>query len=172
MTAEIHRITPFARGWRWLSSMGLAIPLTVGAALVVLVLITLASNMYEAPKSLNVGRVTDYRAGEPVAFENDDFWLVRVRGEEFAAIYDRDPISGCSLVWGSAYELMGATGWFRDPCTGSTYDLTGACFDGPCEIGLNTYDLKVENGEVVVDPRHGSRGMLRSQNGDPVNPPQ
>jgi nitrite reductase/ring-hydroxylating ferredoxin subunit len=172
MTSDTQRITPLARGWRWLWSMGLAIPLIVGAALVMLVLITLSSNMYKAPKVLSAGHVSDYGVGEPTAFKDDDFWLVRLRGEEFVALYDRDPISGCSLVWGTDYELMGQQGWFRDSCTGSTYDLTGACFGGPCEIGLNKYDLRIESGGIVVDPRSGSRGTLRSENGDPVNPPQ
>jgi hypothetical protein len=152
--------------------MGLAIPLTVGAALVGLVLITLASDMYEAPDVLEAGRSGDYEAGVPVQFADDEFWLVKLEASDAVALYDRDPISGCALVWGAEYEFMGRSGWFRDACTGSTYDLTGACFAGPCEIGLNRYDLSIEGETIMVDPRNGGRGQLRIENGDPVNPPQ
>ncbi len=68
---------------------------------------------------------------------------------------------------------MGKKGWFRDACSGSTYDLTGACFDGPCDYGLNTLDLRIDdNQHVIVDLRQGHHGILRTDNGDPVNPPQ
>jgi nitrite reductase/ring-hydroxylating ferredoxin subunit len=172
MSVDSDHLPILTRGWRRLSALGLAIPLTIGLALVVLVAMTLVSDGYKAPQVLDAGAVEDYDIGVPHEFEHDDFWLVRTAPQEFVAIYDRDPVSGCALVWGPGYQALGRTGWFRDACTTSTYDLTGACFDGPCGIGLNTYDIKIENGRVTVDPRHGSRGLLRQENGDPVNPPQ
>jgi hypothetical protein len=171
MTTESRPLNPFARGWQILSGLGLAIPLSVGAALVVLVLITLASNMYDAPEDVNAGSPDDFAVLEPHQFADEEFWLVNLGNGEFVALYDRDPVSGCALVWGPSYKFMGATGWFRDSCTGSTYDLTGGCFDGPCEIGLNRMGVTTQNGEIIVDPQGGTRGILRTENGDPVNPP-
>jgi nitrite reductase/ring-hydroxylating ferredoxin subunit len=172
MTTESGHSTPLARGWQWLSSLGLAIPLSVGAALVVLVLITLASDMYDAPHTVRAGNEVDFVIGAPRQFADDEFWLMNLGDGEFVAVYDRDPVSGCALVWGPQHQFAGKTGWFRDACTGSTYDLTGGCFDGPCEIGLNRLGVAVEDGELIVDPRGGTRGILRTENGDPVNPPQ
>ncbi len=170
MTAE--RSISFSKGWQWLSRMGLAIPLVMGLALVGLVAITLVSPLYEAPQVTNAGSVDDYEIGDPQYFKEEKFWLVKLPTGNFTALYERDPRSGCTLGWGHGYEFMGVEGWFRDACTGSTYDLTGACFQGPCDYGLNTLDLTIENGEVIVDPRSGNHGVLRTDNGDPVNPPQ
>lgn len=160
------------QGWDWLWSMGLAIPLVVGAALVLLVLITVVSPHYQAPQVTDGGSVEDYEIGDPRYFEEEKFWLVRLNETEFVALYERDPRSGCTIGWGHGYEFMGVEGWFRDACTGNTYDLAGACFQGTCDYGLNRLDLKIENGEITIDPRTGNHGPLRSENEDPINPPQ
>ena len=107
---------------------------------------------------------------EPKFFEEENFWLVRLEGDEMIALYDRDPYSGCNLTWGAGHEHMGRTGWIVDPCAGNVYDVTGACFGGPCEVGLNRLEVRMENGEIIVDPNEGGHGPLRSENGDPVNP--
>jgi hypothetical protein len=88
------------------------------------------------------------------------------------ALYDRDPATGCALPWGGGYEFMGRSGWFRDACSGSIYDLTGACFGGPCSVGLNRLNVEIVEGELIVDPRDGPHGAFKSENGEPVNPPQ
>ncbi len=170
MTTDSRPINPLVRAWNTLSSLGLAIPLSVGAALVVLVLITLGSNMYDAPDTVNAGQASDVDLFDPKQFSDEEFWLVNLGSGEFVALYDRDPLSGCALVWGPRHEFAGATGWFRDACTGNTYDLTGACFDGPCEVGLNRMGVTIENGEIIVDPRNGTGGDLPANNGEPVNP--
>lgn len=173
MAVETPRATnPARQAFGWLSRMGLAAPLIAGAVLVALVLMTLASPLYEAPSEVNAGSVENYVIGDPEIFKEEDIWLVRISQTEFVAIYDKDPVSGCALVWAPSFEHMGRTGWFRDVCTGSVYDLTGACFSDRCGIGLNTYDLKIENGEVVIDARRGTRGALAEENAEPVNPPQ
>jgi len=173
MAAETRRMTNPAKGFfLWLWKMGLAIPLGMGAILVLLVLMTLASPLYEAPTEVNVGSPDRFEIGEPQIFKEQDFWLVRVSETDFVAIYDRDPASGCGLVWAPNHEHMGRTGWFRDVCSNSTYDLAGSCYGPGCLIGLNLYDLEIVNGEIIVDARNGSRGLLAEDSGDPVNPPQ
>jgi nitrite reductase/ring-hydroxylating ferredoxin subunit len=163
------------KGLQWLWSMGLAIPLMMGGVLVILVAITLASDLYEAPTVANVGKLEEHRPLTPEFFEEENFWLVRLPDDEVVALYDRDPYTGCSLTWGVGHETLGRTGWFVDPCGGSAYDLSGACFDGPCEVGLNRLAVSIEpDGDIVVDPRDttgGTHGQLRSENGEPINPP-
>lgn len=173
MTTETGRLSPM-QGVRWLWKMGLLIPLTVGAALLLLVAITLASPLYDAPDVKNAGAASDYTFGEPKQFKDEDFWLSKQADGSFLALYELDPATGCTIGFDTAHELLGRRAWFRDACSGSAYDLTGSCFDGPCDIGLNRYKVTIENGDVIVDPRpdSGTHGVIRTQNGDPVNPPQ
>jgi nitrite reductase/ring-hydroxylating ferredoxin subunit len=172
MTTDTERLSAPRRGLRWLWSAGLAVPIILGAALVVIVAITFVSPRYITPREVRAGSVTEYTVGQPRYFEEQRFWLVQLPDGEFVALYDRDPITGCALPWGIGFEHMGRTGWFRDACSGAIYDLTGACFGGPCEIGLNRLNVRIEDGEIIVNPRNGPHGQLRSENGIPVNPPQ
>jgi hypothetical protein len=179
MATESQRLSPFGRGWRWLNRFGLAIPLIIGLFLVFLVAITAISPRYQSPSETNAGSPDDYAVAEPKFFEEERFWLVHLpEGEtgspsgEFVALYDRDPITGCTVPWDPNFRILGRTGWFHDACSESVYDLSGACFSGPCEVGLNYLDLEIVDGEIIVDPRSGTHGVLRSENGEPVNPPQ
>lgn len=176
-TAGKQRISLLTRGWRWLNRFGLAVPLIIGAALAVMVTITAVSPRYHTPTEINSGSPGEYAVGEPHSFEEQRFWLVHLPDGEFVALYDRDPATGCSLLWGRSYDFMSRTGWFRDACSGSIYDLTGACFGGPCNVGLNRLSVTLVDGpdgqaELIVDPRDGPHGAFRSENGEPVNPPQ
>jgi len=172
MTTDTDHISPFGRGWRWLNRFGLLVPLAIGAALVALVVITVASPRYHSPTEVNAGSPDDYAVAEPRYFEEQRFWLVHLPDGEFVALYDRDPATGCGLPFGFGFEHMGSTGWFRDACGGSIYDLTGACFGGPCTVGLNRLNVSMIDGEIIVDPRDGPHGAFKADNGDPVNPPQ
>ena len=172
MTTDTEHISPFGRGWRWLNRFGLLVPLAIGAVLIALVVITVASPRYNAPTEVNAGSPDGYAVAQPRYFEEQRFWLVHLPDGEFVALYDRDPATGCALPFGVGFEHMGVTGWFRDACSGSIYDLSGACFGGPCNVGLNRLSISTVDGEIIVDPADGPRGAFRVDNGDPVNPPQ
>ena len=179
MATETNQLSHFGRSFRWLNRFGLLIPLVIGLFLVALVSITLVSPRYHSPQVVNAGAPAEYAVGEPHFFEDQRFWLVRLpAGEadgpdgEFVALYDRDPATGCTLPFGVGLEHMGVTGWFRDACSGSIYDLPGACFGGPCYVGLNRLNVSIVAGEIMIDPRDGPGGQLAINNGEPVNPPQ
>ncbi|MEX1195687.1 MAG: hypothetical protein WD904_09000 [Dehalococcoidia bacterium] len=172
MATDSTRFSTFGRGWRWLNRAGIAVPLAIGLVLVAMVAITAISPRYHSPTEVNAGSPDDYAVGEPRFFEEERFWLVNLPSGEFIALYDRDPITGCTVPWDKNYELMGRTGWFHDACSESTYDLTGACFKGPCVVGLNRLDIETRDGELIVDPNHGPGGVFRRDNVDPVNPRQ
>ncbi|MCH8201317.1 MAG: hypothetical protein IIB85_05285 [Chloroflexi bacterium] len=172
MTTDAEHFSPLGRGWRWLNRFGLLVPLGIGAVLVAIIAITFISPRYQTPSVVNVGVAEDYAVLEPVYFEEQGFWLVHLPDGEFVALYNRDPASGCGLPFGFGFEHLGVTGWFRDACSGSTYDLTGACFGGPCNVGLNRLNVLMVDGDIIVDPADGPHGAFRSDNGDPVNPPQ
>jgi Rieske Fe-S protein len=102
------------------------------------------------------GSIEKYEVGVPVYFQKDHFWLVRQPDDTFLALIAKDTHSGCVVPWRENFrfpisgEGPSSVGWFRDPCHGSTYDLTGACVYGPCPRGLDRYPVKVENGNIVV----------------------
>lgn len=172
MITETQPINPLSRSWRWLMKMGLAVPLIGGAVLALLAVITWISPRYEAPQEVDVGVKSDYAIGLPKFYEAERFWVSHLPSGEIIALYDRDPITGCTVPWDKNYEFMGATGWFRDACSKSTYDLAGNCFNGQCQIGLNRLDVREnDEGHIIVDMRTGTAGTPRKDNGDPVTPP-
>ena len=69
--------------------------------LVFLVVITLVSPRYHSPHGhVNVGPAVDYTVGEPQYFEERALLggrSCRVRRD--LALYDRDPITGCTVPW-------------------------------------------------------------------------
>jgi len=97
----------------------------------------------------DAGPADGFEVNQPVRFP--DFWLVRRGEEEFLALSQRDPQSGCTVPWRPEFEYRGWKGWFRDPCHGGTYDLAGRCFTGPCPRGLDRFPVTVRDGHVFVD---------------------
>ncbi len=116
-----------------------------------------------APQPLAVGEVEDFAPGSVTTFEDEEFHLVRLPDGEFLALSMLDPhgklrveeglaTSPCLVPWRPEFEFIGQKGWFRNPCHGETYDLTGTCFAGPCPRGLDRFSVMVEDGKVLVDP--------------------
>ena len=49
---------------------------------------------------------------------------MKLDSDEVLALSRRDPhIRHCSIPWRPQFQFQGTTGWFRDPCGGSTYDM-------------------------------------------------
>jgi Rieske Fe-S protein len=155
-------------------AMGIGVPLIAGVALILLALITYVSPQYHASRQTDVGKSSDYAIGAPKYYETERFWVVKLAEGQIIALYDRDPISGCTVPWSPDLTVLGKTGWFRDACSDSTYDLSGACFYGPCLIGLNRIAVSTAaNGDIIVDmSKDGGRGALRDDAAEPVTPPQ
>ncbi len=79
------------------------------------------------------------------------FHLVRLESGEFIALSARDPHSDCWVPWQPDVEFEGRSGWFRDPCEGSTYNEQGARVAGPATRDLDRHPVEVRDGEVVVN---------------------
>jgi hypothetical protein len=154
--------------------MGIGVPLIAGVVLILLALMTYVSPGYHASRQTDVGRASDYTIGLPKYYETERFWVVKLTEGQMIALYDRDPISGCTVPWNKQLTVLGKTGWFRDACSDSTYDLAGNCFYGPCLIGLNRIAVSTAaNGDIIVDmSKDGGRGALRDDAAEPVMPPQ
>jgi nitrite reductase/ring-hydroxylating ferredoxin subunit len=108
---------------------------------------------FEQPAAVwyNAGAVDEIPVNEPVRITEQRFWLVKLESGEVLALYQRDPHQGCTVPWNSGFELRSKQGWFRNPCHGQTYDLTGRCFDGPCIRGMDRYPVRIERGRVEVN---------------------
>jgi nitrite reductase/ring-hydroxylating ferredoxin subunit len=115
------------------------------------------------PQTIAAGEVQDFAPGSVTTFPEEEFHLVRLPDGEFLALSMLDPHgkllveeglapSPCLVPWRPDFEFLGRKGWFRNPCHGETYDLTGTCFSGPCPRGLDRFSVMVEDGKVLVDP--------------------
>jgi nitrite reductase/ring-hydroxylating ferredoxin subunit len=120
---------------------------------------------------LVAARADDLAVNEPLAIDGAAY-LVRLDTGEILALSRVDPHLGCSVPFRPQFEFMGHTGWFRNPCHGETYDVTGVCYAGPCPRGLDRYDVRVRDGIVEVDFTHLREGPPRSADEDrePVTP--
>ena len=78
-------------------------------------------------------------------------WVVLRADGQAQAFFSRDSHSGCTVPWRADFVFEGRAGWFRDPCTGSTYTLEGEKVFGPAPRGLDRHPASVEEAQVVVD---------------------
>ncbi len=111
---------------------------------------------------VEAGRVEDFGPGNVTTFAEEKFHLVRLSDGEFLALSMLDPhgknlveaglaTGPCRVPWRPDFTFRNTQGWFRNPCHGETYDLTGTCVSGPCPRGLDRFEVRVVRGEVLVD---------------------
>jgi hypothetical protein len=163
--------TLFRPAWRRLSALGVAIPLLMGVVLVALVLMSFTRDAYTPPELVTAGTVNQYEPGEPKLFEDEKIWMVRLPGNDvMLALYGADPVSRCLATWDPSYTFRGITGWFRDTCRGSSYDLEGRCFEGPCEAGLSRFKVTLQQADVIVSLTDLGPGPPRDDNAEPLAP--
>jgi len=122
----------------------------------------LTGSEYRPPEQLVAGRVGEFELNSPRYFEDERIWVVRLDGE-FLALYDRGPVSGCTVPWRPNLDAAGVRGLFRDACDGSLFDVTGRCLDGPCNADLARFAVRTSDGEVVVDLRELQAGATRDR---------
>lgn len=116
-----------------------------------------------------VARLDDLASNDPLAVEGD-VYLVLLESGEILALSAIDPHLGCNVPFRPDFTFMGDTGWFRNPCHGETYDLTGVCYSGPCPRGLDRYEVRVRDGDVEVSFARLTEGPDRatSEGREPV----
>lgn len=164
------------------SRVALAVALLITAAGAVLALVLTFSWPEERPHSLIVARAEDFAPASVTTFRDEEFHLVRLPDGEFLALSMLDPHdkmlvekglapSPCLVPWRPDFEFLGRQGWFRNPCHGETYDLTGRCFAGPCPRGLDRFKVTVSGGNVVVDVDELILGPPTDGRATPVSPP-
>ena len=94
-------------------------------------------------------------------YPEQQLFLVR-QDATVLAFSDRTPwvppsrAEGCVLRWQPEATFVAGdgteyTGLFKDPCSGAAFTQDGKLLYGPPERGLDSFDVTVEGGQVVVD---------------------
>ena len=178
----IARPAPSRRPHVSRKAVALALLVAVAVASGALALSFFFSWPEEGPHSLIVARAADFASGSVTTFRDDEFHLVRLPNGEFLALSMLDPHdkllveqglapSPCRVPWRPQFEFLGQKGWFRNPCHGETYDLTGRCFAGPCPRGLDRFTVTVRDGQLVVDVNELILGPPSDGRATPVSLP-
>ncbi len=137
------------RRWRFSRRV---VPLAFLAAASVAAVAVALALVWPSPDGdlVNVGQARSLETEVPVRHGN--FYVVKQESGEILALSQRDPHRGCRIPFRPDFEFMGRTGWFRDPCGGSTYDLAGTLVSGPSPRNMDRYEVNVRGGgSVVVD---------------------
>ncbi len=145
------------RGIAWLLVLG-----TLAATLALAVIFAWPGGEGGPRASILVANADDFAPGSVTTFRESEFHLVRLEDGQFLALSMLDPHdkllveeglaeSPCLVPWRADFTFLGRTGWFRNPCHGETYDMTGNCVSGPCPRGLDRYAVTVDDGQVAVD---------------------
>jgi len=91
------------------------------------------------------GEIDAFPAGSVTEFAEDRFFLVRAPDGGFLAVYRRCPHLGCSVHWQENEQK------FLCPCHASTFDIYGSYDNAPVPRALDLFDVRFEDGQVVVD---------------------
>ena len=106
--------------------------------------------------------------GGKVQIPEGRFWLVNLTEEQggpgLLAIWWKCTHLGCTVPWRPTFVWPDATtgapkqGWFRCPCHGSTYTDAGIRVYGPAPRPMDTMELTVAGGNVIVDTSKITKG--------------
>ena len=94
--------------------------------------------------SITLGSPADFQPGTATYFNEGRLWLVNAGGH-FFALSQRCPHLGCRV------PFCKTSGRFECPCHGSVYDIAGEYIQGPAPRGMDRFELRLDNGMLVVD---------------------
>ncbi|OGV72920.1 MAG: hypothetical protein A3K19_20845 [Lentisphaerae bacterium RIFOXYB12_FULL_65_16] len=96
------------------------------------------------------GRVEEFAVGRVNRVLAGQFYIVR--GEDgFLALWQKCTHLGCAIPWVEEEDL------FHCPCHGSTFNRNGEVLSGPAPCPMDTFPVKISNGEVWVDTSRPSQ---------------
>jgi hypothetical protein len=142
--------------------------LVAAAALIVA---TRADSNETEGRRVTIGGVASMPFGEPVLYEDDDFYFVRLPDREpdlvsARAYYVYAPhgvfgiVKGCKIIWrpDETYEDKDGQmirGLFQEPCGGSKYAVDGERIYGPGRDRLDGFFVDIRQNEktAIVDTR-------------------
>jgi cytochrome b6-f complex iron-sulfur subunit len=145
----------------------LGVFILVVAFIAVFAAFTYPTTLPDANGRIYVGKADRYQVGQPVAFTEGRFWLVKQDDGSFLALYWKSTHRGCTVPWRESFRFsdgVSKQGWFRDPCQGATWDVNGVLVAGMASRDLDRYPVEVKGSSVYVlaTPRLLIRGESRS----------
>ena len=129
-----------------------------GAAVAALVLVFSWPESGPDDGRFALGHVDDYRVGSVTTIDEGEFHLVRLSEERFIALSWVGPhLKRCivpwrrDFVWPDPKTGADRSGWFRNPCSSSTFDKQGHRVFGPAPRDLDRFVVSIVNERVIVD---------------------
>ncbi|MBI9070173.1 MAG: ubiquinol-cytochrome c reductase iron-sulfur subunit [Melioribacteraceae bacterium] len=111
------------------------------------------NNIFDAglAEEIPKGTVTPFRRGR--------FYLVRLADGGFLAVSIKCTHLGCSILWDEEKQE------FICPCHSSHFAINGDVNNPPAPRALDIYELKIENGQIVIDlnKKNKRAGFEKSQ---------
>jgi cytochrome b6-f complex iron-sulfur subunit len=114
-----------------------------------------------------VGTVDQLQPGQRLRSIEARAWIVRFNADQarrnnaeegaILALWQRCPHLGCVVPYLPAFSWLDPRnderypGWFRCPCHASTYSDAGVRVFGPATRSMDTFDLTIDNGNLLVD---------------------
>ena len=91
--------------------------------------------------------------GWKITSEKETAWVVQLPDQKIVAFGPQCTHLGCAYHWEEA------TGEFLCPCHSSVFSLSGAVVSGPAPRPLDRYDVKIENGKLLLGTLRESTGQ-------------
>lgn len=141
------------------SLAALALVMTMGIAfLAVLVSFSWPETAVGSPTArIYAGSVDEFDVAQPVQFTEGKFWLVKQEGGSFIALYWKaSAYRGCTVPWRKDFSFPDprtghdTRGWFRDPCSGSTWDVNGVRVFGPAPRNMDQFPIEIVGDKIYV----------------------
>jgi menaquinol-cytochrome c reductase iron-sulfur subunit len=92
------------------------------------------------------------RDGWRLTSEKSSAWVVKKPDGRIVALAPQCTHLGCAYHWDER------RGNFLCPCHTSTFDLEGRVLSGPAPRPLDRFEVKVENGRLLLGPLHKPEG--------------
>ena len=121
-----------------------------------------------------VGTVDELEPGSFIRNLDAKAWVMRFDAEQAAregapegaivALWHKCPHLGCTVPWRPEFSFTDSRssetyqGWFRCPCHGSTYSVSGFRVFGPAPRSMDTFALTIDNGNIIVDTGQITQG--------------
>jgi cytochrome b6-f complex iron-sulfur subunit len=101
----------------------------------------------QANTVIQAGTVSSFAPGTVTAFQNGEFYVVRLDEGGLLALSCKCTHLGCTVPWVEKEKK------FLCPCHASAYDITGNVINSPATRALDIFPVAIENSIVKVDTR-------------------
>ncbi|MFH0996816.1 MAG: Rieske (2Fe-2S) protein [Pseudomonadota bacterium] len=101
----------------------------------------------QANAVIHAGTVASFAPGTVTAFQNGEFYIVRLDDGGLLALSCKCTHLGCTVPWVEKEKK------FLCPCHASAFDITGNVINSPATRSMDIFPVVIENNIVRVDTR-------------------